>query len=57
MYSLPRLQPILRVLGQTGVVLVGGQAVILWSERFQRSDEAPWQELQPLLGSWATRPT
>ncbi len=47
MYSLAQLQPILRVLGRTGVVLVGGQAVNLWSERYQRSDEAPWQDLQP----------
>jgi hypothetical protein len=47
MYQLQQLRPILKALGQTGAVLIGGQAVNLWSERFQRPQETPWKELRP----------
>ena len=57
MYRIDQLSALLDVIGRTGAVLVGGQAVNLWSERYQREAE-PWQSLRPftsvdvdLLGS------
>ncbi len=47
MYSLQQLQPILTALGRTGAILIGGQAVNLWSERFERQGEVPWKDLRP----------
>ncbi|MBI5385388.1 MAG: hypothetical protein HZA90_11970 [Verrucomicrobia bacterium] len=48
---------LLRVVAQTDCLVIGGQAVNLWSERYQKP-EPPWSELQPftsidldLLGS------
>jgi hypothetical protein len=48
---------ILRLVAQTECIVIGGQAVNLWSERYRKS-EPPWSELQPftsidldLLGS------
>jgi len=48
---------ILRVVAQTDCIVIGGQAVNLWSERYQKP-EPPWSDLQPftsigldLLGS------
>jgi hypothetical protein len=59
MYQIDQLGPLLVVIGQSGAVLVGGQAINLWSERYQREAE-PWQSLRPftsadvdLLGSQA----
>ena len=59
MYRIDQVAAALRVIGDTGAVLIGGQAVNLWSERYQREAE-PWQSLRPftsvdvdLLGSQA----
>jgi hypothetical protein len=57
MYRIDQLSALLEVIGRTRAVLVGGQAVNLWSERYQREAE-PWRNLRPftsvdvyLLGS------
>jgi hypothetical protein len=47
MFTLAQLRPVLQALGRTGAILIGGQAVNLWSERFQRPQETPWKESQP----------
>jgi hypothetical protein len=45
-YSPKEIEPILRALAQTGAVIIGGQAVNLWAERYQQ-DASPWNELRP----------
>jgi hypothetical protein len=42
------LQTLLGALGQTEAVIVGGQAVNLWSIRYQK-DEPPWRGAQPFM--------
>jgi hypothetical protein len=37
---------ILRIIGQTECVIIGGQAVNLWSERYEKP-EPPWADLKP----------
>ncbi len=37
---------ILRTIGKTDCVIIGGQAVNLWSERYEKP-EPPWSELKP----------
>jgi hypothetical protein len=46
MYRIDQLGTILRAVSRTGAILIGGQAVNLWSERYQREAE-PWQSLRP----------
>jgi hypothetical protein len=40
------IKPVLEALAGTGAVVIGGQAVNLWAERFQ-TDSPPWNELRP----------
>jgi hypothetical protein len=47
MFTLQQIRPVLKALGKTGAILIGGQAVNLWSERLQRLGEAPWKDSQP----------
>jgi len=35
MYTIGQLTPLLRVISRTGAILVGGQAINLWSERLR----------------------
>ncbi|MGO8931729.1 MAG: hypothetical protein ACLQU3_33150 [Limisphaerales bacterium] len=44
--SLHEIQPVLRALAQTSAVIIGGQAVNLWAEHYQK-DSSPWNELRP----------
>ena len=46
MYSIKQLRPPLQVIGRTQAILIGEQAVNLWSERYKKN-ESPWSELQP----------
>jgi len=46
MYGLRQLGPLLQVISRTQAVLVGGQAVNFWSERYAQ-DASPWKELRP----------
>jgi len=39
MYRIDQLGTILRAVSRTGAILIGGQAVNLWSERYQREAE------------------
>ena len=45
-FSPHEIKPVLQALAQTGAVIIGGQAVNLWAERYQ-SESPPWQELRP----------
>jgi hypothetical protein len=40
------IKPVLEALAQTEAVVIGGQAVNLWAERYQ-ADSPPWTELRP----------
>ncbi len=40
------IKPVLQALAQTGAVVIGGQAVNLWAEHYQK-DSPPWNELRP----------
>ena len=40
------IKPVLEALAQTGAVIIGGQAVNLWAERYQ-TESPPWIELRP----------
>ena len=46
MYSIKELRHLLEVISRTQAILIGGQAVNLWSERYKK-EEPPWSELQP----------
>lgn len=45
-YSPREIKPVLQALAQTKAVIIGGQAVNLWAERYQ-NESSPWQELRP----------
>ena len=45
-FSPYELKPVLQALAQTGAVIIGGQAVNLWAERYQ-NESPPWRELRP----------
>ncbi len=45
-YSAHELKPVLQALAQTKGVVIGGQAVNLWAEHYQK-DASPWKELRP----------
>lgn len=45
-YSPQELGPVLQALAQTSAVIIGGQAVNLWAERYQ-DESSPWKELRP----------
>jgi hypothetical protein len=44
--SLREMKTVLEALARTGAVVIGGQAVNLWAERYQ-SESPPWNELRP----------
>ena len=44
-YSAHELKPVLQALAQTKGVVIGGQAVNLWAEHYQK-DASPWKELR-----------
>ena len=46
MYEFAQLASLLHVISRTGAVLVGGQAVNFWSERYQK-DAEPWTSSRP----------
>jgi hypothetical protein len=45
-FSPHEIKPVLQALAQTGAVIIGGQAVNLWAERYQ-NESPPWPELRP----------
>ena len=45
-YSPHEIKPILQALAQTRGVIIGGQAVNLWAEHYQK-ESGPWKELCP----------
>jgi len=45
-YSPRELKPVLQALAQTNGVIIGGQAINLWAEHYQK-DSSPWKELRP----------
>jgi len=45
-FSPHEIKAVLQALAQTGAVIIGGQAVNLWAERYQ-NESPPWQELRP----------
>jgi len=45
-FTAHQLRPLLEALSQSDVVIVGGQAINLWSEIYQKDDE-PWRSLRP----------
>jgi hypothetical protein len=45
-YSPHELKPVLQALSQTKGVIIGGQAVNLWAEHYQK-ESSPWTELRP----------
>jgi hypothetical protein len=45
-YNPHEIKPVLQALAQTKGVIIGGQAVNLWAERYQK-DASPWKELRP----------
>lgn len=45
-FSPRELKPLLQALSQTQGVIIGGQAVNLWAEQFQK-ESSPWIELRP----------
>lgn len=46
MYTPGQLRPLLAAVSQSDAVIVGGQAINLWSEVYAR-DEEPWRSLRP----------
>jgi hypothetical protein len=44
--SLAEIRPVLEALARTEAIIIGGQAVNLWAERYQK-ETAPWIELRP----------
>jgi hypothetical protein len=46
MFTPQQLRPLLEALSRSDVVIVGGQAINLWSEIYQK-DEEPWRSLRP----------
>jgi hypothetical protein len=44
--SLHEIKPALKALVETGAVVIGGQAINLWAERYQ-ANSPPWDELRP----------
>jgi hypothetical protein len=40
------IKPVLEALASTKAVIIGGQAVNLWAEHYQK-DSSPWKELRP----------
>jgi hypothetical protein len=45
-YSIRQIGGLLEVISQTQAVIIGGQAINLWSERYQK-EEPPWLALRP----------
>ncbi|HWD18138.1 MAG TPA: hypothetical protein VHB20_02575, partial [Verrucomicrobiae bacterium] len=45
-FSPSEIRPALQALSQTNAVIIGGQAINLWAEKYQQ-EEAPWTELRP----------
>src|SRR5690348_16672188 len=45
-YNPHEIKTVLQALAQTKGVIIGGQAVNLWAERYQK-DASPWRELRP----------
>lgn len=45
-YSPHEIKPVLQALALTKGVIIGGQAVNLWAERYQK-EASPWKELRP----------
>ena len=45
-FSPHEIKPVLQALAQTRAVIIGGQAVNLWAERYQ-NESPPWPELRP----------
>jgi hypothetical protein len=45
-YSPHEIKPVLQALAQTRSVIIGGQAVNLWAEHYQK-ESGPWKELRP----------
>lgn len=45
-YSPHEIKPVLQALALTKGVIIGGQAVNLWAEHYQK-EASPWQELRP----------
>jgi hypothetical protein len=45
-YSPHELKPILRALAKTNAVVIGGQAINLWAEHYQK-ESPPWTDLRP----------
>lgn len=46
MFTPQQIRPLLEALSHTDAVIVGGQAINLWSETYQK-DEEPWISLRP----------
>lgn len=46
MFTPRQLRPLLEALSHSDVVIVGGQAINLWSEIYEK-DEEPWRSLRP----------
>lgn len=46
LFTPQQLRPLLEALSHSDAVIVGGQAINLWSETYQR-DEEPWISLRP----------
>jgi hypothetical protein len=48
-YSPYEIKPVLQALALTRGVIIGGQAVNLWAEHYQK-ESSPWRELRPYTG-------
>jgi hypothetical protein len=46
MFTPEQIRPLLEALSHSDAVIVGGQAINLWSETYQK-DEEPWRSLRP----------
>lgn len=47
MYHIRDIKDLLRIIGRTQAVLIGGQAINLWSERYQKEGQPPWSQSLP----------